>query len=301
MVVLTLVWAEYKLRRKNCSPTQIKNRQKATLPGLRRKTQMIRQFDQSLKNVEQLLLDMGAKVEISIEKAVKSLASPNTKMAEQVLVDDKDIDQLEGKIDDVVAKLIATQQPVAKDLRKLIAVMKIASDMERMADLAVNIAEVTIELKGKNQMLLKGVKDISDMARITQKMVHDSINSFIEGNIELAKSLAKDDDLVDQKYVSIIKELTQYLSQQDQNFQVAFKLCFVARYLERIADHATNVAESIVYIETGKQIDLNCRKLRAQGESASPGSFSGTEPAIIMENGEEKVTCSSHLGKAGIR
>jgi phosphate transport system protein len=218
---------------------------------------MVRQFDQSLEAVKKLLLDMGAKVEIAIDKAVRSLAQQNVKLAEQVIQDDLIIDELEAEVDDTVAKLIATQQPVAKDLRKLIAAMKIASDMERMADLAVNIAQVTVEFEQNNLRLFKELEDIPEMARLTQKMVHDGINSYIDGNVELAKSLSKADDAVDQLYVSIVRELTGYLPKGDQQAEVALQLCFVSRYLERIADHTTNIAESIVYIETGKRADLN--------------------------------------------
>jgi phosphate transport system protein len=218
---------------------------------------MMRSFDQSLDDVKELLLEMGARVEVAIDKAVKSLATQNVPIAKAVMEDDQKIDDLEIQIDDMATKLIATQQPVAIDLRKLIAAMKIASDMERMADLAGNIAKVTIELNENNQQLFTELEDIPRMAKITQQMVHDGINSYIDGNIELAKSLAKMDDEVDKIYVHIIQEMVDYLPRSNINAEVALKLCFVARYLERIADHTTNIAESIVYIVTGKQADLN--------------------------------------------
>ncbi|MBA4495516.1 phosphate signaling complex protein PhoU [Paenactinomyces guangxiensis] len=218
---------------------------------------MARHFDQSLFEVKKLLLEMGGRLEVAIDKAVKSLTTLHVPMAQLVIADDQKMDDLESQIDDAVAKLIATQQPVAKDLRKLIAAMKIASDMERMADLAVNIAQVTIELKASNQQLYEDMEQIHRMAEVTQKMVHDGINSYIDGNLELAKSLAKMDDQVDQSYDLIVKELTGYPPQGNQHTEAALKLCFVARYLERIADHATNIAENIVYIETGQQADLN--------------------------------------------
>lgn len=217
----------------------------------------MRQFDQSLKEVKNLLLEMGSKLEVAIDKAVKSLASNNVSIAQQVIQDDVEIDKLEIKIDDVVAKLIATQQPVAKDLRKLIGGLKIASDMERMADLAVNIAKVTLELEEHNQQSFKLLDDISKMAQLTQKMVHDGINSYIDGNIELAKMVAHNDDQVDKLYEKIVRDLIQYYPTESESFEVSFRVGMVARYLERIADHATNIAESIVYIETGRQADLN--------------------------------------------
>lgn len=218
---------------------------------------MMRQFDQSLKEVQNLLLEMGSKLEVAIDKAVKSLASNNVAMAQQVIKDDVEIDRMEIKIDDVVAKLIATQQPVAKDLRKLIGGLKIASDMERMADLAVNIAKVTLEFEENNPQSDKVLEEISEMAKLTQKMVHDGINSYIDGNIELAKLVAHTDDQVDKLYEKILRDLIKYFPTENESFEVYFRIGMVARYLERIADHATNIAESIVYIETGRQADLN--------------------------------------------
>ena len=218
---------------------------------------MIRQFEQSLQDVKNLLLQMGEKVEVAIDKAVKSLVNLDGKTAREVLDSDSEMDELENQIDDMVAKLIVTQQPVAKDLRRLIAAMKIATDMERMADYACNIARVTIQLVESGQPLFKKLEDIPRMARITQQMVHDGINSYIDGNVELSKQLAQRDDEVDRLYHAVVKELLERMIQRQQFTEAALHLSFVARYLERIADHATNVAESIVYIETGKRADLN--------------------------------------------
>ncbi len=217
----------------------------------------MRSFDQSLIEVQELLIQMGGKLEIAIDKAVRSLAKLDEQMARSVLESDQQINELENQIDDKVARLIATQQPVATDLRRLIAAMKMSTNMERMADLAGNIAEVTLKLVKEEQQLFKQLEDIPRMAAITQKMVHDGINSYIDGNVELAKMLARADDEVDQIYEAIVKELTEYMIAKRQLIPVALHLSFVARYLERIADHATNIAESIVYIETGKRVDLN--------------------------------------------
>jgi phosphate transport system protein len=218
---------------------------------------MTRHFDQSLNEVKNLLLDMGRNVEIAIAQAVKSLEQLDETIAQKVIDEDKVINQQEQTIDDVVTKLIATQQPVAIDLRKLIAAMKIASDLERMADYAVNIAKVTIEFKQNNLSLFKKLEDIPKMAQLTQKMVNDGINSYIDGNIELAKSLAKIDDQVDELYDKLFAELVNYVRNNPEHMQAAMKLSFVARYLERIADHTTNISESIIFIETGKREDLN--------------------------------------------
>src|SRR5690606_1828454 len=214
-------------------------------------------MDQSLRDLKNLLLQMGEKVEVGIDKAVKSLVNRDGKAAREVLDSDSEMDELENRIDDMVAKLIVTKQPVAKDLRRLIAAMKIAADMERMADYACNIARVTLRLVESGQPLFKKLEDIPRMARITQQMVHDGINSYIDGNVELAKQLARRDDEVDRLYHAVVKELLELMIRKQQFTESALYLSFVARHLERIADHATNVAESIVYIETGKRTDLN--------------------------------------------
>ncbi|QKG83963.1 phosphate signaling complex protein PhoU [Kroppenstedtia pulmonis] len=218
---------------------------------------MERSFDQSLKEVKELLLGMGEKLEVSIAHAVQSLRKMDESLAQGVTEKDGRIDELEEQIDEKVSALIATRQPVAKDLRKLIAAMKIASDMERMADLSVNIAEITLQLGKANKKPFKELEDIDRMAKLTQRMVHDGINSYIDGNVDLAKELAKIDDQVDQIYESVVTEMLMWMTDRPEDMDVLLRLCFVARYLERIADHATNIAESIVYIETGKRVDLN--------------------------------------------
>lgn len=220
---------------------------------------MPRKFDDALREVKDLLLGLGRLVEVSLARAVRSLENQDLELAEKVVKDDKAINRLNSQIDDVVTKLIATQQPVAKDLRILIAAMKISSDLERMGDLAVNIAQVTIQLETieKHSIDQDALQGIVKMASITQLMVNDGINSYIDGNIELATTLAQQDDQVDELYHFVIKNLISNVSNHPDQIEMVLKLSFVARYIERIADHTTNIAESIVYIETGEQSDLN--------------------------------------------
>ena len=199
----------------NCSPIRSGKRPRITSPvdSVERgeASQLIRQMDQSLRDLKNLLLQMGEKVEVAIDKAVKSLVNRDGKAAREVLDSDSEMDELENRIDDMVAKLIVTKQPVAKDLRRLIAAMKIAADMERMADYACNIARVTLRLVESGQPLFKKLEDIPRMARITQQMVHDGINSYIDGNVELAKQLARRDDEVDRLYHAVVKELLELM------------------------------------------------------------------------------------------
>lgn len=218
-----------------------------------------KKFDDALREVKDLLLGLGRLVEISLSNAVRSLENQDLELAEKVVKDDKAINRLNSQIDDVVTKLIATQQPVAKDLRILIAAMKISSDLERMGDLAVNIAQATVQLKTieKLSMDRDALQGIVKMASITQIMVNNGINSYIDGNIELARTLAQQDDQVDELYELVIKNLISTVPNHPEQIEMVLKLSFVARYIERIADHTTNIAESILYIETGEQFDLN--------------------------------------------
>lgn len=213
-------------------------------------------FDELLE-LRQMLLNLGERVEIAIHQSVLSLADLNRQQAEDVIVKDVEIDDLEEHIGDTVTKLIATQQPVAKDLRRIITAITIASDMERMGDLAKNIARITIRFVEKELALFKPLEDLPRMARISQQMVHDGINSFIDGNTDLAKKMAQKDDEVDQLYDKIVRELVDYTAKESELIESATQLAFVASHLERVADHATNIAESVIYIETGKRVDLN--------------------------------------------
>lgn len=216
-----------------------------------------RQFDRSLGKLKKKLLKMGEQVEISINKSIKSFIKRDVLLAKEIIELDYQIDELKVEIDDLVTKLIATRQPVATNLRKLIAGMNIASDLERMADLAVDIAEEVIGLEEESHPQISNLSLIIQMAQMTQQMVNDSLNSYIDGNIDLAKMLARRDDQVDLMYEKVVREMSDYMPSKNQYAITARKVCFVARFLERIADHVTNIAESIVYIRTGKRIDLN--------------------------------------------
>lgn len=216
-----------------------------------------RQLHVSIRETKRLLVEMGSYVEKAIQQAVQSLAMQNVPLAEWVIQEDQKIDELEDSIARSVTQLVATQQPVAKDLRKLIAVMRIASDLERMADLAVNIANVTIDFERKQLSLFKELEDITKMAKITEQMVRDVIQSYLDGDLELATNLAELDDQVDRLYQQVFDEITQFLKDHHEHAETILHLALVARYLERIADHATNIAENIHFIETGDQTNLN--------------------------------------------
>lgn len=153
------------------------------------------------------------------------------------------------------SKLIITQQPVAKDLRRIIVAFKISSDLERMGDLALDVAKVTLRMDG--QKLIKPLVDIPQMAEIVKSMIDESIESFLKENTDLAYKMAQTDDQVDQLYSHMISDLYTLMSEHPNQASQAMLLMMVGRYIERIGDHATNIGESTVYLVTGKRPDLN--------------------------------------------
>lgn len=213
------------------------------------------QFEESLKELSTEIIYMGERVEKAIQLSVQSLITGDLTSAHIVISQDCEINALEEKIDDIGSKLIATQQPVAKDLRRILISFKIASDLERMADLAVDVAKAAVRL-GENNAL-KTITEIPRMAEIAQQMTNESIVAFTEENIDLAYKMAKMDDEVDSLHSKVMHELFTHIANDPQSINKAILIGFVSRYLERIADHATNIGESVVYLVRGKRPDLN--------------------------------------------
>lgn len=213
------------------------------------------QFDSNLNDLKNVLVNMGEKVETAILDSVQSLKESDSVLAKKVIDGDAEINSIEEKIESLGSNLIATQQPVASDLRKILIAFKMASDLERMGDLAVDIAKVTLRI-GQDP-LIKPLLDIPRMAEIVQVMIHDSIHSYIEENVEKAYKMAKMDDEVDHLHSQILRELFIFMAENPKNVNQVLNLCFVSRYLERVADHATNIGESVVYLVKGKRPDLN--------------------------------------------
>lgn len=206
-------------------------------------------FDKSLEEHQQAILRMGSLVEQAIYKAVHSLATQNLEEAKEVINGDQLIDQLELDIEDKCLKLIATQQPIASDLRKISTGFKIITDLERMADLAVDIAKVTRRLNG--EPLIKPLVDIPRMAALAQQMVKDSLDAYVRSDVNLAEKFEEKDDEIDHLYDQIFRELLVFMMEDPRTITQATLLLFVGRYIERIADHATNISERVIYMVTG--------------------------------------------------
>lgn len=211
-------------------------------------------FNQELEELNQELLKMGSMVEEAIHKSVISLKEKDVELAEEVMNDDDKIDDIEIKIEKKCIKLIALQQPVARDLRTIGMISKIITDLERMGDLAYNIARITTEIAGES--LIKPLVDIPHMMQITQDMVRESLDAFVNQDEEKAYEVAEMDEQVDQLNEQILRELLTYMMEDASAINQATRLMFVGRYLERIADHATNICERIIYMVTGERKDL---------------------------------------------
>lgn len=214
-----------------------------------------KEFDQELEELRVLLRQMGEHVGTALDGAIESLQTMDAEKAQVIIKNDANLNALEDKIMELGSKLIITQQPVAKDLRRIIVAFKISSDLERMGDLALDIAKVTLRMEG--QTLIKPLVDIPRMAEIVKGMIDESIESFLKENTDLAYKMAQTDDQVDQIYSSMIRDLYEFTTDHPNHGSQAMLLMMVGRYIERIGDHATNIGESTVYLVTGKRPDLN--------------------------------------------
>lgn len=212
-------------------------------------------FDNNLKQLKELLLQMANKAEFAIKEAMIALINQDMEKAKLVIDGDNEIDDLEHEINDKALLLIARESPVATDLRQINVALKVSSEVERMADMAVNIAKSAVHIG--NEKHIKEMVDIPNMMEMALDMVSDSIKAFYSEDITLAKSCAERDDQVDKMFGSLIQELLGYIPKNPNSTNQIIQLAFVCRFIERIADHSTNIAENVVYLVTGKRIDLN--------------------------------------------
>jgi phosphate transport system protein len=203
-------------------------------------------FQKELEELKGNLLKMAALVEESIRDAVRSLVKRDSELAQQTFAKEDRVNSLEIVIDDMCLRLLALRQPMAVDLRFITAAMKIITDLERMGDQAVNIAERAISLNQEPQ--LKPYIDIPRMAEITQSMVKDVLDAFVNRDSKLARSVCERDDLVDGLNDQVFRELLTYMISDPKTTTRAVHLMIVSRCLERIADHATNIAEDVIFM-----------------------------------------------------
>jgi phosphate transport system protein len=212
----------------------------------------LRHFTIELEELNNKLLEMAGLVESAINRSVRSLVDQNRVLAEQVIRDEPKINSMEMEIDGMVTRLLALRQPVAKDLRFLTSALKINTDLERMGDLAQHIAERSLSLM--HHPLVKPMVDIPNMATLVQSMLLKCLDAFVQGDEALARSVLLADDEVDRLRDAVYAELLATMQRDPTVVSAAVDLIFVARNLERIGDHATNIAEDVVFLIKGVDV-----------------------------------------------
>lgn len=212
-------------------------------------------FAQKIENVKHQVLKMGALVEEVINMAVESLRNQDVELAKRVNDEDDKIDQLEIDIETECMNILALQQPLAKDLRTIATALKIITDLERIGDHAVNISKITMEIG--NEKLIKPLVDIPRMAKLAQEMIKLSLDAFVKEDVALAEKVAEMDHEVDALYKNVIDDVINLIADNKEFAKQGTKLMFVGRYLERTADHTTNICERIIYMVTGVMKEIN--------------------------------------------
>ena len=206
-------------------------------------------FRQQLDDLQQRLLEMAGLVEAAIHRSIRAVTERDQEQAEQVLRNEAFINQFEIEIDDQATRLLALHQPMARDLRFVVAAIKINNDLERMGDLAVNIAERAITLAGRPPV--DTGPDIPRMTELTKSMVRKSLAAFVSRDGDLARSVLISDDAVDNLKETVYGETTRMMEANSSNIRSSVDLMFIAHNLERIADHSTNIAEDVLFLLEG--------------------------------------------------
>ena len=212
-------------------------------------------FENEMERLQMDILKMSSMVEESLLMSVTALKNKDVISAQKVIDGDEAIDDKEIMIEDHCLKLIALQQPLAKDLRIIATALKIITDLERIADYSSDISKITLKVAGEEYV--KALVDIPEMAHIAVEMIRLSIDAYINRNVEQAKQAAAMDDQVDLLQKKIFKDLVEIMVKHPEKVNQATLFLLVSRYLERIGDHITNICERIVYSETGVRIELN--------------------------------------------
>jgi phosphate transport system protein len=220
-----------------------------------------REFEQELGRLRSQLLLMGAKIEASIQGSIRALTERDTSLAEEIIGADNRIDQLELEIDELCMQLLARRQPVASDLRFITIALKLVTDLERIGDLGVNICERVIELNAEPP--LKPYVDAPNMAREVQEMLHEALDAFVEADADRAQRVIMRDRNVDSYYTQIFRELLTYMMEDPRNIFRALRLQSIAKLLERIGDHATNLGEMVIFMVKGKDIRHGGRQINS--------------------------------------
>ena len=211
-----------------------------------------KQFEQHLRTLKDKLLLMSHHAEKMISDSIQALVERRPSLAEDVIKSDDTLDQLELEIDNLCYQILALEQPVARDLRFIATALKIVRDIERIGDIAVNIAERAGELIQEPEM--KRLIDLPIMAEASQRILKDSLDAFVNSDAELAEKVIRDDNFIDDCYEQIFRELLTYMMEDTRYISRALKVIFIAKHLERVGDHSANIAEMVIFLVRGQDI-----------------------------------------------
>lgn len=213
---------------------------------------MRNRFDNQLEKLNNELIEMGSMIEQAIEKAISALVNNDVELAKTVIEGDEDIDHQERRIESLCMKLLLQQQPVAKDFRLISSALKMITDMERIGDHAADISEMTVWIYGENYVTHLNL--LEEMAKEVTVMLVGSIDAFVCKNLKQAEEVIAKDDIVDDLFLKVKEEVVQMLRESDGSGEEAADLLLIAKYFERIGDHATNISEWVIYSITGKHV-----------------------------------------------
>ena len=213
---------------------------------------MSRVFDDVMRNLRELALRMGSRSEAILDKALRSLFERDRALAEEVRVDDLEIDRLDVEIDDEVLKTLALQAPVAEDLREVIAIKMVANDLERVGDLARNISKSALRMAERPDTVFP--RSLRDLARDSQHALSEALNAFGQTDANLARSVLRDDETINAEQDVVVLAALQAIPKHPETASEAVDMILVAKHLERIADHATNIAESVILVAEARNV-----------------------------------------------
>lgn len=212
-------------------------------------------FMEELTRLGHDVLAMGTRVEEALRKAVEALRTQNVELAREVKASDELVNALQLKIEDQAAVLIATQQPVARDLRELVTVFKVTDNLERAGDYVVHLAKTAIKLSGEPSF--RQIESLARMAETECLMIRGAIDAYLSHDIEKARTTAAMDDEVDHEYKALVKDLLELMREKPDTIERATKILKTAGYLERLGDHMTNICEAVVFMVDGSHVELN--------------------------------------------
>ncbi len=209
-------------------------------------------YEAELKDLRDKLLSMGAKVEMAISRSVRSVTERDSEQAQKVKDCEREINRLEVEIDDACRRILALRQPAASDLRFITTALKIVTDLERMGDLAVNIAQRAFDLNQAPP--LRPFPDLTKLADLAQEQLKKALDAFVESDVQKAEEVMKGDEILDAFYKQLFNELLTFMMEDAKNIRRTTALMFVAKHLERLGDHVTNVAEMVIYMVRGTDV-----------------------------------------------